>query len=204
MSKKLFLVFLMLSGLLITQGYSQKIYKKANKQFDLKAYNLAINNYQKSLKEENADNGDAILKLAESYRRTNQPIEAITWYRKIGKELVDHPQYYLNYAHTLKSVGKYTEAQEIYWNYKQQNPIVGEHYALSCDYAIAELMDKEAYDIRLFGGNSKYSDFGVSFYKGKVVFSSFRKSLEGIAGDRNDNQIQAMVKNRLVYTTSDK
>lgn len=203
MSKKLFLVFLMLSGLLITQGYSQKIYKKANKQFDLKAYNLAINNYQKSLKEENADNGDAILKLAESYRRTNQPIEAITWYRKIGKELVDHPQYYLNYAHTLKSVGKYTEAQEIYWNYKQQNPIVGEHYALSCDYAIAELMDKEAYDIRLFGGNSKYSDFGVSFYKGKVVFSSFRKSLEGIAGDRNDNQIQAMVKNRLVYTTSD-
>jgi hypothetical protein len=193
----------MLSGLLITQGYSQKIFKKANKQYELKAYKLAITNYQKSLKEENPNNGDAILNLAECYRRTNQPIEAVSWYRKIGKEIVSHPSYYLNYAHTLKSIGKYNEAQEIYWNYKQHNPIVGEHFALSCDFAISNLMEEEAYDLRLFGGNSKYSDFGVSFYNGKVVFSSFRKSLDGVVGDRNDNQIQAKSKNRLVYSVSD-
>jgi len=203
MSKKMPLVFLALFGLAITGSHAQKLFKKANKQFEVKAYNLAISNYHKSLLEEDANNDLAKLKLAESYRKTNRPIEAVQWYRKVGPTVEKHPSHYLNYAHTLKSIGKYDEAQEMYWGYKENDPIIGEHYAQSCEFAKNNLKDVEKFDLLLFGANSKYSDFGVSFYHGKVVFSSFRKSLDGVVGDRKDQHISARSKNRLVYAISD-
>ncbi len=203
MSRKLFLVVLAIFAIALHGVHAQKLYKKANKQFELKAYNLAIVNYQKTLSEEDPNNTEAKLKLAEAYRRTNQPISAVMWYRKAGDEIKTYPDFMLSYAHTLKQIGKYDEAQELYWEFKQHDPIIGEHYAVSCDYAKNTLMEQDRYDLRLFGGNSKYSDYGVTFYKGKVVFSSFRKSLDGIVGDRNDSRIQAKSKNRLIYATSD-
>jgi len=203
MSRKLLLVVLALLAIAVQGVQAQKLYKKANKQFELKAYNLAIVNYQKTLTEEDSENIEAKLKLAESYRRTNQPINAVMWYRKAGNHIKSYPDFMLSYAHTLKQIGKYSEAQELYWEFKQHDPIIGEHYAVSCDYAKNVLMEQDRYDLRLFGGNSKYSDYGVTFYNGKVVFSSFRKSLDGVAGDRDDSRINAKSKNRLVYATSD-
>lgn len=203
MSRKLFIVVLALIAIAVNGVQAQKLYKKANKQFELKAYNLAIVNYQKTLTEEDSENTEAKLKLAEAYRRTNQPISAVMWYRKVGNEIKSFPDFMLSYAHTLKQIGKYDEAQELYWEFKQHDPIIGEHYAVSCDYAKNSLMESDRFDLRLFGGNSKYSDYGVTFYNGKVVFSSFRKSLDGVVGDRNDSRIQAKSKNRLIYATSD-
>lgn len=189
--------------LFVFQGMqAQKTFKKANKQFELKAYNLAIANYQKTLSEDDPLNIEAMIRLAEAYRMTNRPIQAVEWYRKTGGAIAHFPEYSLNFAHTLKQMGKYDEAQELYEEFKIQDPVLGAHYALSCDFAKDCLMASESYDLRLFGGNSKYSDFGVSFYNGKVVFSSFRKSLDGIVGDRNDLHIKKN-KNHLIYTVSD-
>lgn len=149
----------------------QQFLKKANKQFELKAYDLAIQNYIKALTEL-PDDLESQVKLAECYRLSNRPLDAVAWYRKVVDQAVK-PEYILNYAHTLKEIGKYDDAAAYYSKYKESNPLLGEHYALSCDFAKHLLSEEEKYQLSLFGANTKASDFGVSFFDDNVVFSSF-------------------------------
>ncbi len=173
MTRKLH-TLVILAFLLVPQlVFSQKSLKKANKQFELKAYELAIANYMKVLNEEEPGNLECIYKIAEAYRLTNQPIDAIGWYRKISNLGKIKPEYFLNYAHVLKSVGKYSDAQRMYLEYKNTDPEVGEHFAASCDFAAGLLKTAEKYDLNLFGANTRYSDFGVTFHNGKAVFNTF-------------------------------
>ncbi len=179
--------------------FAQKELKKANKQFDLKAYELAIENYTRTLEKE-PGNLECIYKIAESYRLTNRPIDAIGWYRKIKKLGDIKPEYILNYAHTLKGVGKYRDAQELYWEYQKTDPIVGEHFAASCDFAANLLQEEEKYDLNLFGANTRYSDFGVTFFNEKAVFNTYAyKSGEEL--DRVESDINK-TGNKIVYAKS--
>ncbi len=171
MLRKLHLTMLVLLLVSVTSMYGQKLLKKANKQFELKAYDLAIQNYIKTLAEY-PENQEAKVKLAEAYRLTNRPLDAVNWYRKVSDMDIE-PEYLKNYAHTLKKIGKYSLAQEMYIRYSQFDPIEGEHFAQSCDYAKSALSSEDQYSLSLFGANTKASDFGVSFYEGNVVFSSF-------------------------------
>ncbi len=171
MLRKLRLLILALALMPTAFVSGQKLLKKANKQFELKAYDLAIQNYIKTLTEF-PENLESKVKLAESYRLTNRPLDAVAWYRKVV-DLEIKPEYMLNYAHTLKKVGKYDEAGQMYMEYKKENPLVGEHFALSCDFAKHLLSEEEKYQLSLFGANTKASDFGVAFFENNVVFSSF-------------------------------
>lgn len=167
----------------------QDLFAKANKQFQLGAYDLAIYNYQKLLKTE-PQNVAAVGNLAEAYFRTQNYMEAIRWYEELGANEVMEPRHMLNYAHVMKSLGLYDKAQIWYWKYKDINPVVGDHYAASCDHAKLFLQEEDQYDVSLFTGNSPSSDFGVSFYNDKLIYASFRTDMKREKGKRNFSHVQ--------------
>lgn len=196
MSMKLRLLILVGLMVLTGQAIGQKAFKKANKQFEMKAYDLAISNYTKVL-EENPSHGDAQLKMAESFRLSNQYLDALRWYDKIVDEKGDLPaENMLSYAHTLKSVGLYDKAQLWYWKYKMHDPVTGEHFALSCDFAKNILMEEDKFDISLCIYNTPASDFGVTFFEDKMVLSSFRSDMQS-EQDLKKFSNNAIVGNRL-------
>ncbi len=190
MSRKLHILFTFLLATCMSFSASgQDLFAKANKQFQLGAYDLAIYNYQKLLKTE-PENVAAIGNLAEAYFRTQNYMEAIRWYEELGSNDVMEPRHMLNYAHVMKSLGLYDKAQIWYWKYKEINPAVGDHYASSCDHAKMFLQEEDHFDVSLFTGNSPSSDFGVSFYNDKLIYASFRTDMKREKGKRNFSHVQ--------------
>ena len=107
--KKIYSSFYFL--LVITTSFAQnKETVKADKLFDTYQYVGAIDEYLKLAENKNA-NAYIYIKLAESYYNIFNPEEAAKWYEKAvsGKSKQD-PEVYYRYAQTLKSLGKYKEA----------------------------------------------------------------------------------------------
>ena len=168
-------IFICLIGFSSIQA--QDLFAKANKQFELGSYDLAINNYQQLLKKDPA-NVSAIGSLAEAYFRTQNYMEAISLYEELAGYEAMEPRHILNYAHVMKSLGLYDKAKIWYLKYGDFNASVAEHYAMSCDQATTYLQQPDKYDVSLFDGNSRTSDFGVSFYGDKLIFCSFRSDMK--------------------------
>lgn len=173
--RKLQFTAVLLAMLASSSLIGQNLLKKANKQFDLRAYDVAIENYLQVIKEDPGNN-EVKLKLAESYRLTNQFIESISWYDKAAAEQSIYANDMLiNYAHTLKNVGLYDRAQKVYQKFATIDETVSNHYVQSCDYAEELLTQQDEYRIQMMKFNTKASDFGVSFFNDLLVFCSFDK-----------------------------
>ena len=172
---------------------SQSDLMVANKQYDLKAYNLAINSYKNYLAKD-PNNTEAISKLADSYRQTNDLLESSKWYEKI----IDRPGLNKNvikdYAMTLKALRLYGKAKFYFNEYAKHDPVLGNHYAASCDFAREAMKNDPAYKISSFPMNTSYSDFGPAFYNSNIIFSSSRqdiarKSSNGSKATDSNNQL---------------
>jgi len=165
----------------------QSLLKKANKQFDLRAYDQAIVNYLEVVNDDPSNN-EVKLKLAESYRLTNQFIEAISWYDKAnaGNSAFANDMV-INYAHTLKNVGLYDRAQKVYQEFASIDENVSNHFVQSCDYAKELLDQKDQYRIQMMKFNTKSSDFGVTFFNDLLVFCSFDNKAKGDATAQASN-----------------
>jgi len=175
----------------ITGLSSQKAFKKAEKQFSLKAYDLAVSNYMSAL-EEDPECVFCTYMVAESYRMMNKNLDAALWFRKLSGKADLPEDYHLKYGLVMKRMGQYDKAQEEFFKYKLMNPAEGEHYALSCDYAKSALMANDSYEISLYRSCSKASDFGTTFFDDKIIFSSFRSDMER----KNDLVVKSYVQNR--------
>lgn len=181
---------ILLYSIFATPCFSQKDIRKADKQLELKAYDLAIKNYESYL-EHNPDNAYAQVKLAEAFRQTNDLMKAIFWYEKalsIDSNL--DIEYQLNYAHSLKKLGLYEKAKAWYKEYQQENEELGMKYLAGCNVAIDLLKTTDEFDITPFDGNSSQSDFGAALYGDRIVFSSFRKDLSRSSDKQNLSYIQ--------------
>ncbi len=154
----------------------QRYFQKAEKQFELKAYDLAVANYKMAL-ESKEDCIDCVYKIGESYRLQNKSLEAAIWYRKIADKQDLPKDFHVNYGLVMKKMGQFDKAQDHFVKYQLVDPIVGQHYALSCDFAKMELGQPHQYELALYKGSSRDSDYGSVFHNGKVVFSSFRKDM---------------------------
>ncbi len=168
---------------------AQKDMNKADKLLSLKAFDLAIKNYE-GIIAMNPDNAKAYAQLGEAYRMTNQPLEALKAYEK-AFQLSDEldASYQLNYAHTLKKVGLYAQASSWYASYSAVDPAQADYFINSTEYAKELLTKEEKYDILSFDANSEESDFAVSFFKDKIVFASFREDLKRDTDKKNDSHI---------------
>ena len=152
---------------------SQKSLAKAERQFELKAFELSIENAKKTL-DSHPDCTRCHYLIAESFRLMNRNVDASIWYKKM-KEFSELPEdYYFNYGLLMKKMGEYDEAKGFFTRYESQNPTLARHFASSCEYAKAILSEPVDFELNLHAASSDATDFAASIYKNNIVFASFR------------------------------
>ena len=120
--KKYFLqiTFFILAFLSIQPAFSQeREIKAADDYFGDLQYQLAIEKYTKAwdkLKKQTYEKQRVEHKLAECYRLTNKPNDAVVWYGKIAdtKLAEKKPEIWLHYADALRSTGNCEKATIYY------------------------------------------------------------------------------------------
>jgi len=170
-------------------SFAQKDLRKADKQFQLKAYELAIENYELEFKND-ADCTHCIFQIAESYRLMNQNLEAAIWYRKLETKEDLPDSYYMQYGNVMKKMGQYNKAEELFADYAAVDPITSNYLILSCNYAKDILTETPRYEVSLYQASSSSADYGPAVYKDKIMYSSFRNDYV-----RSNNKVNQSVIN---------
>jgi len=168
----------------------QSEFKKADKLLSLKAFDLAIKNYNDALAKY-PGHAEGYAQLGQAYLMTNQLLESIQSFER-AFALQGHidDRYKLLYGTALKKVGLYDKAESVFFEYASVDPDLANHLLASTEYAKSILQEPNKYDILSFEGNSDKSDFGTSFYKDKVVFCSFRDDYKRENSKKNVSYIQ--------------
>lgn len=169
---------------------AQKELEAGDKLFNLELYFEAVEAYKKPAtktykeKEKNKDvKGKASFRIAECYRLANYPKLADSWYDKALKAGFSDPELHIQYARILRMNEKYDLAIEQYNAYLGLMPDDKEaKRALEgCKLAKEWKSTPSRYEVEnMKSVNTKYSDYGVSFYKSNgIVFTSTREEATG-------------------------
>lgn len=136
---KLFQTILILTGLLFGLSLNaQSSLRKANKQYDLYAFNLAVKSYRMVL-DKQPDNVEALGKIADCYRHLNQMNVAAKYYAQATKSSDADELFLFQYGLVLKALGQYDEARRLFLQFAQKFPVRGNQYAESCVFAKAKI-----------------------------------------------------------------
>jgi tetratricopeptide (TPR) repeat protein len=157
--------------------YAQSyVLKKGNRMYDRMAYTPAIDYLKKSLGKE--DNWETKAKLADCYRKTNDPINAEYWYGQVVLSNSATPEQKLYYAQMLQQNGKYEEAKKWYAEYAQLRPMDNRgKMGLTATTELATFYkDSMIYRVEYMPFNSSKSDICPSYYQDGIVFASDRKA----------------------------
>ncbi len=171
------IIFTLLFASISCFSFAQKSQKKANKLFDLNAYELAIENYELALKQD-PNCTECLFKLAECYRMLNENIDAAICYRKLDSGQSPDDSFYKNYGNVMKKMGQYDKAQELYIKYAEVNPMESEMLVNGVVEAKKLLSKPSEYEIALYLASSRQSDFAPAVINSQVVFSSFRNDIK--------------------------
>lgn len=173
------LLMLLLAGLSlpVSAQFRTKM-RTANKQYEIHAYNLAIQSYKEAL-ERKPDDAEALGKLADCYRHLNLMNDAAQYYAQAVKIQGADKEFTLQYGHTLRALGRYDEAKQWYLQYaRESNAMIGNQYAQSCDFAKGQLAASAGYSVTPEMTNTPAGDFGPTLAgRGQVVFSSSRTDM---------------------------
>ncbi|MRT93190.1 OmpA family protein [Ancylomarina sp. 16SWW S1-10-2] len=171
--KKIAGTILFIGVLLMSFSVNAQMMERANKYFDSFYYEEAIDLYE-ILWQKDSLNEDVAKQLATSYRLTNNSEKSELWYgRVVGSSVAENDDLFY-YAKALQSNKKYAKAKVWMDKYLESGSIdKGEKIEL--DYISDLMKDSLRYKIEPIKANSKASDFGVSFYKNQLVFSSARE-----------------------------
>jgi len=168
---QIYLLFL-LCGLGIEMT-AQRALHKANLQFEVGAFSLAIENLKEHLKS-NPNDILAQAKMAECLYHSGKLSQAVFWFEKFIHQ-PDVPQNSLFlYAQSLKKTARFDESIEILTEYTKYDQNLANHYIKSSEFAKLEMAKIPDFEVITLPFNSAASDFGLSFYKDIPVFSSFR------------------------------
>lgn len=158
-------------------GYSQEMQlKKANSNYENFQYIDAIKMYEKVV-EKGYKSVELFSKLGDSYYFQSKLKEANNWYDKLfslNEKLKS--EYYFRYAQTLKAVGDYKKADVMMDVFNQVNSsdlraILSKE---QINYLDEIKNNSGRYTIQNAEINSEFSDYGTSFYKNTLVFTSAR------------------------------
>jgi outer membrane protein OmpA-like peptidoglycan-associated protein len=175
--KKITLSFLLVF-FVASIGLAQKAkLQRANIEFEDYNYASAIQLYLEIL--DKVDIAEAKIKVAESYRKINNMGEAEFWYGQVVHLPEAKPIYYLYYGKALQSNGKCDLAKPWFEKYSIEEPddLRGQLLANTCDREELEKIiksRKDFYKVKKLPFNTSFDDFGPTFYKGGLVFSSER------------------------------
>lgn len=182
--RSILLIFLLvLAGQ--TGLYAQTTLSKANKQYELHAFNLAAKSYL-SIIEKQPNNVEALSKLADCYWHLNKMEEAKAYFERAIETGKADPRTYFQYGQTLKSVAQYNNAKQQFQEYGKTYPMEGAHFAESCDFALGNQQTTGDFEVQPESINTTAADFGPAFFLNDVVFSSSRIDMKRSNGTQSD------------------
>lgn len=166
--KKIILIVTVFSFCL--QAMSQKLV--ADKFYNNYAYSKAADLYKLVVKKGKED-VEILTKLGDCYYNVSDSKNAIYWYDLALKKGEVTDEYKFKYAQSLKSLGKYKEAEKIlkHIRKKKSNKELVAYYE--------ELQNKHQDSIKVFNLdlNTKHSDFGTYVHKNQLFFSSTKNEV---------------------------
>ncbi|WP_291778517.1 OmpA family protein [Cecembia sp.] len=133
--------------LILLLGSCTSLFQKGQNQFQAGEYQLAINTFSRIL-EDDPDNKEANFYMAESYRLTNRVENSESYYTKILQEEETFESYY-RLGQSLKSQGKYKEAEEAFAKAK----------AITLDDTFIRWTDKELAGLQTIDAIEDYFPF---------------------------------------------
>lgn len=164
------------TGLTAQTSISEDL-SRADKQFDLYAYNLALRTYDQVLKQQPA-NTHALARTGDCYFQLNRPQEAISWYDRAAVRNDVEPGVLLRYGKALMQTGDYIGAKKWFVLYSSGNSTVGQHYAQMCDFALLAAKKDGLFQALDEPLNTEASDYGPAFYGNKIVYNSARSDIQ--------------------------
>jgi outer membrane protein OmpA-like peptidoglycan-associated protein/tetratricopeptide (TPR) repeat protein len=157
----------------------------ADKKYEKYAYIDAIKTYER-IAEKGYQSPDMFQKLGNAYFFNSELDKAAKWYDQLFALTTNvDPVYYYRYAYCLRSIGDNDKANEMLKLYieKSDNTNKGELYIAEVNYLDKIKENSGRYKIKDAGVNTKYSDYGSTFYnENKLVFTSSRDT--GSLGQR--------------------
>lgn len=119
---------------------------------------------------------DAQRQMAENYKLTGNYAMAESMYAKIVNSTEKTEEDIYAYSQILKMNGKYTEARYHMniFSLLKTNDIRAKLFSENTTYAADLLKDNGQFKIKNLEANSAQQDFGVTYYKDNVVFTSSR------------------------------
>ncbi|WP_343488480.1 OmpA family protein [Allomuricauda sp. d1] len=148
---------------------------RADERYQSYSFSPAIDIYKKVL-DKGYVSADLLKRLGNSYYFNAKYEEAGKVYERLIEDYGDESgaDYLFRYAQTLKTLGDYDKANAMMEKFKQLAAQDGRVMAYEEDY-IAKIEENSGrYNVKLFGYNSKYSDFATSFYNDGLIFASDR------------------------------
>jgi len=173
------LKYLVLTFVVFVNSFAQSTKSKevkADKQFEKFAYVNAISTYERIFAK-GYKSQDLLQKIGDSYYFKADLNTAAKWYGELftfSKEI--NPEYYYRYAQTLKATKNYGKADEILAQFFQKNSkdLRAKLANAQKNYLSQIQKNSGRFNLTNAGINSKYSDYGSSFYKDKIIFTSAR------------------------------
>jgi outer membrane protein OmpA-like peptidoglycan-associated protein len=174
---------------------------KADKDYDRFAYIDAIKTYER-MYERGYKSPDMLLKLANAYYFNGDLENAAKYYKELFvTETIVTPECYYRYAQSLKSIKEYEKADEMMakFNKENGNDLRAKLANTQKDYLEVIKKNSGRYLIENAGINSKYSDYGGSYYNGSLVFTTARdteknvKNLDPWTGEGFTNLYQSTI-----------
>lgn len=150
--------------------------KVPDKQFDLHAYQAAMEGYKAYL----ADHPDdllASLGLARSYFMINQPKEAVGIFLNRPTQQSLSPSDQVLFAQALMMVGNYPMAEELWSDLASSFPVVAGQGMLSCQFARNSVSDQKTAKVKAELINSAHSEIGPCLLKDQLYLNVFNPTL---------------------------
>jgi hypothetical protein len=173
--------------------------QRANKQYDLYAYNLAMRSYEQVLKKD-PYNGHALARIADCYFQLNKPEEALPWYDKAVYQSVSSSDVLFRYGKALMYTGDYVGAKKWFTLYAADDEKKGKHYADMCDYALRTNTKDPLYAVKDEALSTASSDFGPAFLGNRIVYSSSRTDITRKTDSKTKSDWTGSAANQLFVT----
>jgi outer membrane protein OmpA-like peptidoglycan-associated protein/tetratricopeptide (TPR) repeat protein len=151
--------------------------QRANQLYKDLNYQDAIELYLSAL--DKGDNSEAKINLADCYRHLDNWADAEYWYGQVVRLPAAQPIHKLYYGMALQSNGKCDQAKPYFEEYLAINPddSRAQYLNKACDENVVEALMKAGalYQvINVAKLNTAYDDFGATYFKDGIVWSSER------------------------------
>jgi len=181
-AKRILMLLLAIVFATTTQAQKNRV-EKANKEFDKYAFIDAREIYLKVV-EDGYSSAEIYKKLGDTYYFNGDYADAASWYTKSIDQYPSDTEavYYYRAAQSLKSIDQYDESDRMMAAYERVGggSLIVRNFNEDPNYLESIAFSAKGYEIEKVSINTEGSDFGPSYFQGKLVFASSTTSTEGM------------------------